>query len=177
MTFYYAGIGSRATPDHIQSEMTEFATYAANFGAILRSGGAVGADSAFEKGVLWDSHKEIYLPWPGFNNCHGSYTYVMYRDFSDEVMKDAQHLAIRFHPAPGRLPPAVMKLMIRNGFQLFGQDFITPSSFVVCWTPDGTANGGTGQAIRIAAVYDIPVFNLFHMDALTAAYQYLENLS
>jgi hypothetical protein len=31
---------------------------------------------------------------------------------------------------------------------------------VVCWTSDGKASGGTGQAIRIAKYYEIPTYNL-----------------
>ena len=37
-----------------------------------------------------------------------------------------------------------------------------PSNFVVCYTPDGKASGGTGQAIRIAEYYNIPIYNLFY---------------
>lgn len=45
-----------------------------------------------------------------------------------------------------------------------------PAAFVLCWTPDGSLDGtgsdtgGTGQALRIAAAYDVPVFNLQRPD-------------
>lgn len=36
----------------------------------------------------------------------------------------------------------------------------------ICVDKDGKANGGTGQAIRIAEYYNIPVFNLKNDGAL-----------
>ena len=53
------------------------------------------------------------------------------------------------------------KLMARNCHQVLGLDLKTPVDFIVCWTKDGTINGGTGQALRIAEAYNIPVYNLF----------------
>lgn len=44
---------------------------------------------------------------------------------------------------------------------MLGADLHSPSKFIVCWTRDGGATGGTGQALRIADHYEIPVFNLF----------------
>ncbi|NMA16004.1 MAG: hypothetical protein GX935_02005, partial [Erysipelotrichia bacterium] len=31
--------------------------------------------------------------------------------------------------------------------------------FIICWTKNGSGSGGTGQAIRIAKAYDIPIFD------------------
>jgi len=50
--------------------------------------------------------------------------------------------------------------MARNSYQVLGPDLATPVDFVWCWTPHGAVIGGTGQALRIAAAYEIPVFNL-----------------
>ena len=47
---YYAGIGSRSTPSSILSIMTILGKTLAQNGYILRSGGAEGADKAFEIG-------------------------------------------------------------------------------------------------------------------------------
>lgn len=47
---YYTGIGSRETPEDIQSWMKAFAIRMQKHGYTLRSGGAGGADSAFEHG-------------------------------------------------------------------------------------------------------------------------------
>ena len=65
---YYTGIGSRTTPEHILKLMTKIGKYLALNGYVLRSGGANGADTAFEigcdegKGV-----KEIFIPPFNFN--------------------------------------------------------------------------------------------------------------
>ena len=47
---YYAGVGSRSTPMHIQKLFEEIAATLAQNGYVLRSGGAEGADVAFERG-------------------------------------------------------------------------------------------------------------------------------
>jgi predicted Rossmann fold nucleotide-binding protein DprA/Smf involved in DNA uptake len=50
MKIYYAGIGSRETPDSVLENMKILATYLAKKGLVLRSGAASGAGSAFEEG-------------------------------------------------------------------------------------------------------------------------------
>ncbi len=62
----YTGIGSRETPTGIMNLMTDTACYLSRKGVVLRSGGADGADSSFEKGAS-TGLKEIYLPWKYFN--------------------------------------------------------------------------------------------------------------
>ena len=57
-----------------------------------------------------------------------------------------------------------MSFMNRNYRQVRGLDE-PDSEFVICWTHDGTDVGGTGQAIRIANHYGIPVFNMFDKNA------------
>lgn len=51
------------------------------------------------------------------------------------------------------------KLQARNSYQILGLDLNTPSNFVICWTKNGKGSGGTGQAIRIARAYNIPIFD------------------
>lgn len=148
----YTGIGSRETPTEIMNLMTDTACYLSRKGVVLRSGGADGADSSFEKGAS-TGLKEIYLPWKYFNKnasrlC-GPYS--------------AQHveMARRFHPAWGRLSQGAQKLMVRNVAQIFGMDFERRTKLVICWTKDGQASGGTGQALRIARAFEIPIVNLY----------------
>jgi hypothetical protein len=150
---FYAGIGSRETPPEIQAVMTDIARSLKGEGIILRSGGAGGADTAFEKGA--GSLKEIYLPWKGFDG--GKSTLYSYNDRHGEIAR-------RFHPAWHRLSQGAQKMMIRNSAQIFGLDFLTRSSCVIAWTKDGQASGGTGQAIRIAQAYGVPVLNLYFQE-------------
>lgn len=62
----YAGVGSRETPHEILALMTDVAKILGQHGWTLRSGGARGADTAFEDGAK-GFKREIYLPWRGFN--------------------------------------------------------------------------------------------------------------
>jgi hypothetical protein len=60
----------------------------------------------------------------------------------------------------------VRALQARNAHQILGENRQTPAGFVLCWTADGSldgaarTSGGTGQALRIAAHYEIPVLNI-----------------
>jgi hypothetical protein len=56
--------------------------------------------------------------------------------------------------------------MVRNTYQVLGADLNMPADVVVCWTVDGKASGGTGQAMRIAKDYAIPIVNLYHQNQL-----------
>lgn len=40
-----------------------------------------------------------------------------------------------------------------------GWDLSTLSDFVICYTKGGKGSGGTGQALRIAKVYNVPIFD------------------
>lgn len=174
----YAGIGSRDTPQDVLDDMTLIARGLEKIGFILGSGGAGGADLAFEKGVTDPSMKRIFLPWKGFNR---STSQLYPRD--PAVKKEAYALAARFHPfwegmvakatttktdeyslKAAKKAQSSMDLHARNGYQVLGEDLKSPVRFVVCWTVDGSDTGGTGQAIRIAWDAGIPVLNLFFED-------------
>ncbi len=125
----------------------------------LRSGGAPGMDTAFQRGVSFAKNMSIYLPWAVFNNNvagrGGCY------DASKLVAWDAALETVdKYHPNPQALSRASRKLMARNAFQVLGPDLKTPADLVICWTPDGKASGGTGQAIRIAEDNRVLVVNL-----------------
>jgi hypothetical protein len=146
---YYAGIGSRRTPEDILFFMEKLAKVLDGEGWILRSGGAVGADQAFERGAI-QNKPEVFT-------------------INSKLHPLAIASVVNFHPNGNELADYVKKLMARNAMQIFGADMRAPVSFVVCWTPcaaDGIlipttrTTGGTGQAIRIAANSNIKVYNL-----------------
>ena len=148
---YYAGIGSRETPNEFLMLFTSVAMTLAQQGYTLRSGHAQGADSAFERGCnIAAGKKEIYLPWYNFEASN-----------SDLVVKnkEAFEIAEKYHPYWFNLSEGAKKLQARNSHQVLGKDLKTPSDFVLCWTKNGSGSGGTGQAIRIAKDYNIPVFD------------------
>lgn len=153
MSMFYAGVGSRQTPQAVLALMTLVACALRVQGYTLRSGHADGADLAFEKGAKGVA--EIMLPWSGFN----SDTPVQ----GTELLPEAEHfrLAKLHHPAWDRLKRGARALHARNVAQVLGHGMgARPSSFLVCWTSDGKASGGTGQAIRVAQAHNVPVFNL-----------------
>ena len=81
----------------------------------------------------------------------------------DALMDKAMDLASRFHPAWDKLTGPTHRLMARNAFQILGPLLDSPVLFVLCWTPSGKGQGGTGQAIRMANALDIPVFDMGKM--------------
>lgn len=161
----YAGIGSRETPKEVLQDMQFIGAALAVRNATLRSGGAGGADSAFEHGCnLMKGAKEIYIPWDGFNNRENGREGAIIPPFNDQVFEYAR----AFHPNWAACSDGAKKLHARNLYQIGGIDLNTAVDFVVCWTKDGKASGGTGQAIRIAESLQIPVFNLFDEESRKA---------
>ena len=146
----YAGIGSRQTPDHVLELMYYIAQKLGKMNVALRSGGAPGADYAFEAGCnAVNGPKEIF--------------------YAKDVTNAALGLAARFHPAWGACKSYYVKsLHARNCFQILGRELIHPCQAVICWTPDACIShstrcketGGTGTAISIAEHCFIPVHNL-----------------
>lgn len=153
---YYAGIGSRQTPDEIQNQMFDLALHLANIGCTLRSGGADGADTAFYAGAC-DSmnvsvHPEIFK-WQ-----HG-------RD-SKPARAMAQQVINRLNSEDGEtLPPLTRMtqrtagLLARNVQIVLGKELNEQCEFVVCWTPGGDMIGGTRHALKLASMFDISVYN------------------
>jgi hypothetical protein len=137
---FYAGIGSRETPDDVQQFMTTAASILEQKGYVLRSGGAVGADKAFECGVVHSMNKEIFLP---YGVCH-----------------KALCIASTIHPRWVYLNDTAKNLHGRNVYQILGKSLVELVEFVVCWTPKARDVGGTRTAILLARQNDIPVYNL-----------------
>lgn len=137
----YAGIGSRDTPEHVLEYMEDLAEGYAEKGHFLRSGGARGADTAFERGCIRGSGaKRIYRA----------------SDATPEAMEHAKE----FHPNWGACDPYAKKLHARNSLIMLGDCLNEPVDLVVCWTPGGFKKGGTAQALRIAEYMNICVANL-----------------
>lgn len=143
----YAGIGSRETPTAILDTMFTIGHYLAGKGWTLRSGKAPKADTAFENGAksrggrldLYTANQRLEPWWIEF--------------------------AEMYHPAWDALTDFGKKLQARNTPIILGpkspaHSGFEPSDLVICWTLGGREMGGTGQGIRIANAYGIPIFNL-----------------
>ena len=153
-TLRYAGIGARATPAGVLSDMTVMAGWLARTGWHLSSGGADGADSAFAAGAP-AGQRTVWLPWRGYNGHRGPDCRVL----SAAAKAACIEIAAPLHPAWERCSPAVRKLHARNAAVL-GLTLDRPVDAVVAFTAEGRVEGGTGMAIRIAEDRGIPVLNL-----------------
>jgi hypothetical protein len=138
----YAGIGSRETPPEILSSMEGIAYWLAGKGWTLRSGRALGADTAFERGCDYSyGEKEVFE--------------------AKDCTVAAYALAEAFHPAWSKCSGFAKRLHGRNMMIISGQHLNQEVQMVICWTKDGKASGGTGQALRFAEYLGIPIFNLY----------------
>jgi len=149
---FYTGIGSRNIPPEYFSYFEEVGFYLSQMGFTLRSGGADGADTAFEEGCVRDNgKKEIYLPWRGFNGRDSSF---------ERPTEEAHTLASQYHPFWFGMKKSIQSLHARNSHQVLGMDLETPSLFIICWT--NPYRGGMTQALRLAVQNKIPIFNYFN---------------
>lgn len=154
---YYAGIGSRQTPDNILHIMKLLAIQLQQLDYILRSGGAIGADKAFESGA--NTRKDIY--------------------YANQASEPAIQLASQYHPAWHRCSSYVKQLHGRNMHILLGSDINNPKpvDFIICWTPNAEIIDGTGQTLRYAIDKGIKIYNIENKDDLLAIHQLIERMN
>ena len=174
-SFAYAGVGSRQTPPEILETMADIAQTLGDAGTALSTGGAHGADKAFETGAL-RTHAPItvHTPWPGYNG------YRPGRDPETDI--DVVHpkpastiqghayidLAREHHPYWTRCSRGARALFLRNVSVLAGalddEGETLPVRAVIAYTPNGLPTGreagGTGHTLRTAAALGIPCVNL-----------------
>lgn len=158
MLRYYAGIGSRATPEDILSLMKKLAWKLSQDGYFLRSGDAKGADQAFRNNA---AYKEIFKsedaePWA-------------YEEVKKYLPNDRKGFDY--------WKPYVKGLLARNMMQVLGRSGDKPIDFVICWTRstyyEDSSSGGTGYAIRCALARNIPIYNLVIEKDLNRCKQYM----
>lgn len=163
---WFAGIGSTNIPTDIATRLY-LTCFELNLkGYSLRSGGADGSDSVAETAydcfmdnqlLRKDIKKEIFLPWKGFNGNTSNLIPSKWDNY-EEILK----LAEKYHPNFKNLTLEGKALIARNGCQILGRNLDDPVDFVLCYTSNGTAKGGTGQGVRIANYLGIPVYNLYY---------------
>lgn len=156
----YAGIGARDTPPAVIKKMERIGFLMGKAGVTLRSGGAIGADTAFEDGAkAAGSARQIFFPKRVLNGRTAN--------GDDLILKiTPAHLALaekhyrHSRQTFAQAPEWTQSLMARNGSQVLGENLDSPSGLVLCYTSNGGIKGGTGQALRIAEDENIPVINL-----------------
>lgn len=169
---FFTGVGARITPDLVCLLMRRFSQLQRRR---ARSGGANGADEAFE--TNWDP--VIYLPQRGFRGKGGVWRYtdaqLAFADKQVELAYPHDFSAVN---------EFTRDCFRRNVWEVIGLcDSVKdakPSDFLLCWTPDGALGiddydrdmtGGTGIAINIASLYSVKVYNLKrinHVKKITA---------
>jgi hypothetical protein len=162
----YAGVGSRETPEDVLIEMRQAARELGRQGWRLRSGGAPGADTAFEQGSE-GFLQDIYLPWASFNP--KTKNPILAKKLS--TYAQAVEIAKAHHPM-GHVPNVwarIESLMARNVMQVLGRNLDSPAKFLLCWGKKSKfddqgrvidVDGGTGLAVRLAATYGVTVYNM-----------------
>ena len=112
-------------------------------------------------GTALEERIQVFLPWDNFNGYatwRGPYVHV-------DIPIGASLLAEKYHPNYNKLKDSTKKLMDRNTLQILGKRLNDKVDYVVCYTSDGKASGGTGQAMRMAESYEIPIYNLFYKES------------
>ena len=152
---YYTGIGSRETPPSVLAQMEEIGTRLAKQHYVLRSGGARGADAAFERGCdAARGAKQIWKPSDSLT-------------LHDWALDKASSVCWEF-PLE-RMKPFTVSIIVRNMYQVYGDpetlEEATPTDFVVYWAKGnplekGRESGGTRYAVRQAHAMGIPTYNL-----------------
>lgn len=153
---YYAGIGSRSSPPHILEYMTKAAGLLESMGYVLRSGGAEGADKAFEVGVLNPDNKIVLRP--------------------KHASKESIDLASLIHPMWSACNDYAKMLHGRNCQIILGEGLDKPADFVLCWTLFGDERGGTRTGLVLAKSREIPTFNLAINSDIERFSDYLKGL-
>jgi hypothetical protein len=167
---YYAGIGSRETPEAMRSLIEAVVAFLGARDWTLRSGGAPGADQMFGHFARTNAMpREIFIPWNGFEDHWTVNDETILVAPQQPGYEAACETVKRFHPAPNRLSQGAFKLMARNAMQIHGRTMAVPVRFVVCWALGSVFDaenrvmntaGGTGQAVRMAYAAGIRVWNL-----------------
>lgn len=138
----YAGLGDKEVSENAGSIIFNVGKKMAENNYLLRSGGAEGVDTFFEKGCdLVKGNKEIFTPWVKSNK---------YKE-AEQIAKG--HTAVWFKPKG-----IVQKILTRNVFILLGKELNKPVDLVLVWQ-----NGETDvyrHLVRTAASYNIRVYNL-----------------
>ena len=161
MNLIYAGIGSRSTPEPVLETMRNLAAVLARQDYMLRSGGAQGADKAFEAGC---------------DAAGGSKRIFKSADARGWAYEEADRHIPANRPPFEHWKPYVRGLIARNMMQILGRNGDQPASFVLCWTQADVADGGgTGYAIRCARAHHVPVYNMNHPEVMMRLAEWVVN--
>lgn len=160
----FTGVGHRkGVPDPIRNMATNITSWLCARGVKLRTGDATGMDEIFRTAAPKDMC-QFFAPHGRYNK-HPDATMISPSSTLPCYYSQARDITANTHPAYHHIGDFERELHIRNAFEVLGTELNQPSNFLLCWTKDGAEakttreTGGTGQAIRLALHYNIPVFN------------------
>ena len=159
-TMYYTGVGLEKMSIEMMSTMSNAAIKLRQMGLVLRTGFDDGAWVAFWMGAKYGR----------------KYDYISKKD----VTTIALNIAKTFISENDKLAWDCMTQdakdrYARNVMLVLGRNCISPSKFLLCWTPNGAESsihcntyygktGYIGLFIKVARAYKIPVINLQRND-------------
>ena len=188
MTRYYTGIGSEEAPQKACDQAYHAARRLHELGYTLLSGGANGMDIAFQKGCQSVNGKmNIILPYNGFRNNYKSEKdgIYLFKDLPQNIQTECDSVCAQLHPVWNKIGHTASAVYLkRDVCQVRGINLDIKSDFILCYTEDGVEDGtkttrqtgGTAMAMRIATPEGIPIFNLYHKDALNRLSIHLKEL-
>ena len=161
-----SGLERTQTPPEMLGAMTELARGLERTGWHLHSGGADGADTAFENGTT-RAGRTVYLPWKGYNDRTGDECVTL----TNSEQSHAQGVVSKYHGAWQRCSRGARALHGRNHAIIHGLGHAAADrrvDAVICWTPGGATQGGTATGMKMARTAGIPVLNLARVSAADA---------
>lgn len=156
---YFAGIGSRSTPTLGLRFLRAHSASLIEQGLVLRSGGALGADTACYLPITESSEAEIFLATR--RECSPVYDRhkIFFDDMPREIQSQCMDLAKFYHPNWKACGPIARKLHARNILIVLGRNLRTPVEVVICFTEGAELVGGTRTALVLAKDNNIPIIN------------------
>jgi predicted NAD-dependent protein-ADP-ribosyltransferase YbiA (DUF1768 family)/alkylated DNA repair dioxygenase AlkB len=171
----YAGVGSRSLGRSrpLARIATALAMRLERAGYGLASGGADGADRAFEKGVALAENKQIFRPgYDATKKLPDGYVVL-----DGPIVGQAAAVAGLVTSGWDVMSGPGRDLHTRNVFQVLGRDMKSPVEFVLAIpSVNDTRTTGTRQTMAIAAANGIPVFDLTTREGLNAAFARVEQI-
>ncbi|MBC8121557.1 MAG: hypothetical protein H7Y22_06940 [Gemmatimonadaceae bacterium] len=170
---FYTGIGSSQVPSDIAALFLLIAQHLAAQGMILRTGPSKGTDAAFAAGAC--EQRQVFLPHSGAGG---------YKDGSvvidPNIIKRATAIAVTVHPNWKTYNDFQRKAHTRAVYLVLGSDLISPSAYVLCYTPinnRGQVEGATRTVLALANERRIPVYNLAEFEIRSRFRKRLEELA
>ena len=182
---WYAGVGSRETPEDIMELMRRisFALYAQGYA--LSSGDAEGADKAFYEGAVKSPYYQhlgarIYLAWNGVGKRWHDPKNFFYDASQYPTWESAKSIAEECRGSWEGLGRGGIAMHSRNVYQIMGACLTDPVKSIIYWAkPVGKTEkvkGGTNTALQLAIKCEIPVrINLYTDEGMERATKFLDH--